>query len=325
MLLEIKGLKVYFPVFGGRFLQRKVGDIRAVDGVDLGIEKREVLGLVGESGCGKTTLARAIVGLALKTSGKIFFEGQDLDLVPAKKTRTLRRKIQMVFQDPYLSLNPRMRVCSAIAEGIEVHGLAKDEKQREEKVVHLMEQAGLENPRDMMFRYPIEFSAGQRQRMAIARALSTEPLLLICDEPVSSLDVSVQDGILKLLLSLRERLGLTILFVTHDLAVVAKVSDRVAVMYLGKIMEEADKKTLFQNPLHPYTKLLLSAVPIPDPLLARQRKRAEKGEVLVSAENIPPGCRFHPRCLMSEVKCQVEEPTLKDIGGGHFLSCHKVA
>ncbi len=270
MLLEIKDLRVYFPIYGGRAFQKKVGDIKAVDGVNLGIEEKEILGLVGESGCGKTTLAKAILRLVPKTSGKVLFQGQDLDQVPLEQEKETRRKIQAVFQDPFLSLNPRMRVADVIAEGIDIHNLAnKDKKDRQEKISHLMGLIGLEAK--SMFRFPIEFSAGQRQRIAVARALAVNPIFLICDEPVSSLDVSVQDQILRLLLQLREEFSLTYLFITHDLAVLRMISDKVAVMYLGKIVEYAKNAELYQNPLHPYTRALFSSIPIPDPWIARGR------------------------------------------------------
>lgn len=320
MILEIKGLKVYFPVYGGKAFQKRVGDIKAVDDVNLDIEEKEILGLVGESGCGKTTLAKAILGLIPKTSGKVLFQGQYLDQIPPEQEKESRRKIQAIFQDPFLSLNPRMRVADVVGEGIDIHNLAKDRKERQEKVSHLMELVGLD-PKSM-FRFPIEFSAGQRQRIAIARALAINPSLLICDEPVSSLDASVQDQILKLLLELREEFGLTYLFITHDLAVVRMISDKVAVMYLGKIVEYAKNAELYGNPLHPYTKALFSSIPIPDPWIARGRERIEALGEVPSAEHIPSGCRFHPRCPLAEGRCKEQEPELADKGGEHFVACH---
>lgn len=321
MILEIRGLKVYFPVYGGKVYQKRVGDIKAVDGVNVVMERKEILGLVGESGCGKTTLAKAILGLYPKTGGKVVFEGQDLDQIPKKQRKELTKRIQYISQDPFLSLNPRVRVCSAIAEGIDIHNLAEDKKERDEKIVNLMELVDLDP--ESRFRYPIEFSAGQRQRVAVARALAVNPSFLVCDEPVSSLDVSVQDQILKLLLSLREKLGLTLLFITHDLAVVKMISDKVAVMYLGKILEEARREDLYRNPLHPYTKILFSSIPIPDPEKARRKKERISGEV-PSAEHIPSGCRFHTRCPLATKECSELEPELVDKGKGHFVACCKV-
>lgn len=324
-ILESRNLKVYFPVYGGKLIQKRVGDIKAVDDVTLEIRQGEILGLVGESGCGKTTLAKAVLRLEEKTAGSILFEGKNLHQIVKDQQKRLRKQIQIVFQDPYSSLNPRMRVCDIIAEGIDIHKLAKDKKEREEKIIHLMKMVELESPEDMLQRYPIEFSAGQRQKIAIARALAVDPSFLICDEPVSSLDVSVQNEILRLLLDLREKFGLTILFITHDLAVVEQISSKVAVMYLGAIVEYAKTEDFFKTSLHPYTKLLLSSVPLPDPQRARERKKVESGEVLVSAEHIPLGCRFHTRCSLAGPECQEKEPQLEDKGGEHFVACHKVA
>lgn len=311
MILEIKDLKVYF--------QRKSGAaVKAVDGVSLAVKENEILGLVGESGCGKTTLARAVLGLAEKTSGRIYFEGSDLDDILMRQRKEFCRKIQLVFQDPYLSVNPRMRVRDVIAEGIDIHGLAKNKEERNKMVLRLMETVGVD-PKSMN-RYPIEFSAGQRQRFAIARALALNPIFLICDEPVSALDVSIQDQILRLLLDLRDKFGLTYLFVTHDLAVVRTISDNVAVMYLGKIVEQAKTEDLFKNPLHPYTGALFSAIPIPDPQKARSRKIEIRGEV---PSNVPAGCRFHPRCPAADKVCEEIEPDLKMMQVGHCVACHK--
>ena len=325
MILKIQNLKVYFPVSGGKLFLRKRGDIKAVDDVNLSIKKGKIIGLVGESGCGKTTLARAVVGLAEKTSGKIFFDDINLDEIPKDIKQELKRKIQMIFQDPYLSLNPTMRVVDVVAEGLDVHGLVRDKEEREERVISLMETAELPDAAEILYRYPAAFSAGERQRIAIARALAVNPFLLLCDEPVSSLDVLIQDEILKLFLSLRDKFNLSILFISHDLAVVSNISDEVIVMYLGRIVEYAARKELFTNPLHPYTKLLLSTVPIPDPLMARGRVRRDvKEEIMVSAENIPPGCRFHPRCPAATKLCQETDPGLVDRGGGHLVACHLI-
>jgi len=321
-MIEIKGLRVYFPVYGGKIYQKKIGDIKAVDGINLNIRKKEILSVVGESGCGKTTLAKAILGLVPKSGGKIIFEGQDLDHLSSRQKKKLSKKIQYIPQDPDLSLNPMIRVIETVGEGIEIHGMAKNKEEKGKIVAQLFKMVGLDPI--SMYRYPRKFSAGQRQRIAIVRALAVNPSLLICDEPVSSLDVSVQDQILKLLLNLRDKLGLALLFITHDLAVVKMISDRVAIMYLGKIMEMAEKTEFYKNPRHPYTKILLSAVPIPDPGQARNRKRERISEEVPSVEHIPSGCRFRTRCPQATQECQEKEPQLVDIGNGHLVACHKV-
>lgn len=321
MILEVRNLKVYFPVYGGKVFQKKVGDIKAVDGVDLQISEGEIFGLVGESGCGKTTLAKAILGMVSKTSGEIIFSGYDLDALAAASRKETARRIQYISQDPFLSLNPMMRIGDIIAEGIDIHKLARDRKEREEKVVNLMKQVGLDS--DSRYRYPIEFSAGQRQRVAIARALAVKPSFLVCDEPVSSLDVSVQDQILRQLISLKKTFGLTVLFITHDLAVIDMISDKTAVMYLGKIVERAENRELFQNPLHPYTRILFSSVPKQDPVKARAYSKERISGEVPSARDIPSGCRFHTRCPVAKETCTETEPELNDFGGGHFAACHK--
>lgn len=271
VVLELKDLKVHFPIFGGKILQKQTEAVRAVDGVSLQIHRGEIVGLVGESGSGKTTVARAILNLVEKSSGKILFCGQDLDSLSERARRGLAGQIQAVFQDPYLSLNPRIRVGNIIAEGIDVQKLAGSKQEREETIMSLMQLVGLDTK--SRFRFPAEFSAGQRQRIAVARALAVKPKFLICDEPVSSLDVSVQDQILKLLLKLKDQFGLTYLFITHDLAVAHKICDRIAVMHAGKVVELASSQDLFRNPQNDYTKTLLNSIPIPDPRLARSRKR----------------------------------------------------
>ena len=317
MMLEVKDLKIHFPT------KSKGVVVKAVDGLSFTINKGEIFGIVGESGCGKTTLAKAILGLVPETSGEILFEGQNLQYLLEKRNKEFRKKIQLIFQDPYLSVNPRMRVSDVIAEGIDIHGLAKNKEERNKKITELMETVGVDSK--SMFRYPIEFSAGQRQRFAIARALAVNPDFLICDEPVSALDVSIQDQILKLLLNLRGKFGLTYLFITHDLAVVRLISDRIAVMYLGKIVEYARKEDLFSNPQHPYTKALFAAVPIPDPRAARKRGKIELLGEIPSASWIPAGCRFHTRCPIADEKCLRLEPELMDVGAGHLIACHKIA
>lgn len=320
MLLEVRNLKVYFPVYGGKIFQRRIADIKAVDEVSFGIEKGRIFGLVGESGCGKTTLARAILGLEAKTSGRVLFKGEELDW-KEKNSKGLRRKIQTAFQDPSQSLNPRMSVKDTVSEGIEIHNLLQG-REKEERIAHLLELVGI-SP-SVKERFPSEFSAGQRQRIAIARSLALDPEFLILDEPVSSLDVSVQKQILDLLLSLREEFGLTYLFVSHDLAVVNMIADEIAVMYLGKIVESGTREQVFQTPLHPYTQALLASAPIPDPEIARSRKAIEISQEVPSAQNIPSGCRFHTRCPILTQECKEREPGLKDKGRGHLVACHKV-
>lgn len=322
MLLKCENLNVWFPVYGGRFFQRQVGNIKAVDGITFEIARGTTFALVGESGCGKTTLARTILGLEKTTSGIIYYKGQRISYKVAG-WKELRKKIQTVFQDPYLSLNPRTSIKDIVAEGIDIHRLASSAKEREEKVAKLLSLVEV-NP-DAMERFPQQFSAGQRQRIAIARALAVEPEFIILDEPVSSLDVSVQSKILNLLKNLQQKLGLTYLFISHDLAVVKNFSDRVAVMYLGKIVEEGPAKDIYESTLHSYTKALLAAVPIPDPRCARERERIEISEEVPSAEHIPSGCRFHTRCPIRELPlCKKYEPEFTESEENHFVACHKV-
>ena len=321
VLVEVKDLKKYFPITKGIIFQRRVGDIKAVDGISFFIRRGETLGLVGESGCGKTTTGRAILQLYHPTAGEVFFEGQNLCEMRGEKLRRMRKKMQMIFQDPYASLNPRMTVGNIIGEPLEVHNIAKG-KEKMERVQELLRIVGL-NPY-FANRYPHEFSGGQRQRIGVARALALNPSFIVCDEPISSLDVSIQAQIMNLLEDLQGKFGLTYLFIAHDLAVVRHVSNRVAVMYLGKLVELTDRDTLYREPLHPYTKALLSAVPIPDPFVEEKRERIILVGDVPSPANPPSGCRFHTRCPLVIDICKEEEPEFRDVGGGHWVACHRV-
>ena len=319
-LLEIKNLKMYFPINKGLLL-RKVGDIKAVDDVSFEIRKHETLGLVGESGCGKTTTGRCILRLYQPTSGKIFFNGTDISSIPEKHVRPLRTHMGAIFQDPYGSLNPRQTARTIAAMPLIVHGMVS-KGELNDRVTELFNLVGLDS--SMMDRVPHEFSGGQRQRLGIARALACRPSLIVCDEPISALDVSIQAQIINLLEELQKSLGLTYLFIAHDLSVVQHISDRVAVMYLGRIIEISNAAELYENPLHPYTRALLSAVPIPNPVIERSRKRVVlKGEV-PSPANPPAGCHFHPRCEMADSDCRASIPELRDIGGDHGVACFKI-
>jgi oligopeptide transport system ATP-binding protein len=318
ILLEVKNLVKHYPVTKGFIFQRQVGAVKAVDGVDFFIRKGETLGLVGESGCGKTTTGRVILRLQEPTAGEALFEGRDIFKLHKEELRRMRRDMQIIFQDPYSSLNPRMTVGDIIGEPLEIHNLARG-RDKIRRVQELLEVVGL-SPYHAN-RYPHEFSGGQRQRIGIARALAVNPKLIIADEPVSALDVSIQAQVLNLLESLQKEFGLTYLFIAHDLSVVKHISDRIAVMYLGKIVEMAPADELFANPQHPYTEALLSAVPIPNPEMRRERIILP-GDV-PSPINPPAGCRFHTRCLYAQPSCRVDPPAFEDIGGGrdHFVAC----
>ena len=321
-LLEVKGLRKHFPVTEGVIVHRAIGEVKAVDGIDFTLRRGETLGLVGESGCGKTTTGRCILLLERPTAGEIIYDGVDLASLPHKQLQALRRRIQVIFQDPYSSLNPRMKVGDIIAEPMKVHGIQPNAKRRAARVAELLATCGL----DPKFadRYPHEMSGGQRQRVGIARALSLDPEFIICDEAVSALDVSIQAQIVNLLEHLRERFGLTYLFIAHDLSVVRHLCHRVAVMYLGRIVELADCDELFDNPLHPYTRALLDAVPVPDPTVEAARSfRPVKGEV-PSPMNPPSGCVFHPRCPIAVETCSRLRPELRELRPGHWVACSEV-
>ena len=319
-LVEVENLVTYFPIFSG-VLQKKTGEVKAVDDISFFIRKGETLGLVGESGCGKTTTGRSILKLEEPTSGSVIFDGKNLIEMEGEELRRMRSQMQPIFQDPFASLNPRMNVGDIIGEPLEVHNLAKG-KELTDKVNDLLEKVGLAP--EMAERYPHEFSGGQRQRIGIARALSASPSFIVCDEAVSALDVSIQGQIIKLLIKLREELNLTYLFISHDLSVVRHISDRVAVMYLGKIVEITTSDQIYSNPKHPYTKSLLSAVPIPDPAVDRTRKRIMlKGDV-PSPINPPSGCPFHTRCQMAVETCSSLDQKLRNMGEEHWVACDQV-
>ena len=317
-IIEVRDLLVHFPVTEG-LLKKTVGFVKAVDGVNLSIRRGETFSLVGESGCGKSTTAMAILRMQAATSGHIIFDGTDITDFTKAQMQPVRTRMQMVYQDPYGSLNPRMKVGSIIGEPLRVHGRAKDKEVYDNRIRELMSLVGLLE--DMADRYPHEFSGGQRQRICIARSLALNPELVICDEPVSALDVSIQAQVINLLMDLQERLGLTYLFIAHDLAVVRHISNRVAVMYLGKIVEVADRDTLFRSPKHPYTKALLSAVPEPDPDLEASRPQQLIFGEVPSARNPPSGCRFHPRCPDAMAVCSQQAPVLAS-SDGSAVACH---
>lgn len=322
VLVSVRDMQMYFPVRSGIVFQRKIADIKAVDGVSFEIRRGETLGLVGESGCGKTTTGRCILQLYKPTAGQVLFEGNDLTTLKGGQLRRFRRRMQMIFQDPYSSLDPRQNAGSIIGEPLIVHKMTNSRGEYREQVAELLSVVGL-NP-SMANRFPHEFSGGQRQRIGVARALAVRPSLIVCDEPVSALDVSIQAQVINLLEDLQEQFNLTYLFIAHDLSVVRHISDRIAVMYLGKIMELADRTELYENPLHPYTKALLSAVPIPDPVIESQRERIILTGDVPSPLRPPSGCVFHTRCPIAIDECSQVVPELRNVGNEHWVSCIRV-
>ncbi|MBN9266173.1 MAG: dipeptide ABC transporter ATP-binding protein [Hyphomicrobium sp.] len=319
-VLRVSDLKVHFPIMSGVLFKREIATVKAVDGVSFALNRGETLGLVGESGCGKSTTGLAVLRMLTPTAGRILFEGADIAKHDAAAMRAVRRRMQMVYQDPYGSLNPRMTVRDIILEPLEVHGLANDRPAARARVDELLRLVGLLP--DMADRYPHEFSGGQRQRIGIARALALEPTLIVCDEPVSALDVSIQAQVVNLFMDLQERLGLTYLFIAHDLAVVRHISDRIAVMYLGRIVEIARRDELYARPLHPYTQALLAAVPVADPEVEAARPRMIVTGEVPSALRPPPGCRFHTRCPSAMPVCKTIDPELTDLSNGRAVACH---
>jgi oligopeptide transport system ATP-binding protein len=321
VLLRVENLKKHFPIRRG-LLQRQVGAVKAVDGVSFEVRRGETVGLVGESGCGKTTTGRVIVQLYPATAGHVWFEGDDLTTLSGETLRAKRQRMQMIFQDPYASLNPRMTVGDIISEPLEIFGQVKTGKERLEQAHHLLEIVGL-NPY-FTNRYPHEFSGGQRQRIGIARALALHPEFIVCDEPISALDVSVQAQVVNLLEDLQKEMGLTYLFIAHDLSMVRHIADRVAVMYLGKTMEMADRQTLYNNPLHPYTQALLSAVPVPDPAVEAKRQRIILTGDVPNPADPPKGCPFNTRCPLAVDLCYHQDPEWRQVVPGHWVACHRV-
>ena len=319
VLLDVDNLKMHFPITQGIVFQRQVGAIKAVDGISFKLYRGETLGLVGESGCGKSTTGRSILQLYRPTDGQVNFEGVELTKIKGEELRRTRRRMQMIFQDPYASLNPRMTVGSIIGEPLEVHNIGSSKKERQDRVQDLLKIVGL-NPY-FINRYPHEFSGGQRQRIGVARALAVNPSFIVCDEPISALDVSIQAQIINLLEDLQGELNLTYLFIAHDLSVVRHISDRIAVMYLGKIVELADRDELYLKPLHPYTQALLSAVPIPDPVIEGKRTRMILEGDVPSPANPPRGCNFNTRCPQVMDVCRENDPTFTDLGDGHYVAC----
>lgn len=313
VVMEVKNLKKYFKI-------GKKGILKAVDDVSFIIREGETLGLVGESGCGKTTCGRTAIGMYAKTEGSVIYKGKDVHTLSGKEKRGFSKEVQTIFQDPYASLNPRMTVGDIIAEGIDIHGLAKNAKERTERINNLLKLVGLN--KEHANRFVHEFSGGQRQRIGIARALAVEPKFIMCDEPISALDVSIQAQIVNLLMNLQKEMGLTYLFIAHDLSMVKHISDRVAVMYLGVMAELTESKELYKNPLHPYTQALLSAIPIPDPYVERARQRIMLEGDVPSPINPPAGCRFRKRCKYATPRCAEEMPLLKEVGTNHFVACH---
>ena len=320
-LIKVENLTKHFPITRGIIIQRQVGAVQAVDNISFEIREGETLGLVGESGCGKSTTGRTILQLHRATSGQVFYDGTNLTEISDDKMRKYRRDLQIIFQDPYASLNPRMTVGSIIAEPLEVHGIGTKQERRE-RVKELLALVGL-NPY-FINRYPHEFSGGQRQRIGVARALALNPKFIVCDEPIAALDVSIQAQVVNLLEDLQKEFGLTYLFIAHDLSMVRHIADRTAVMYLGKIVELADRDELYGTPLHPYAKALLSAVPIPNPVKERERKRIILEGDVPSPVNPPSGCRFHPRCPVAEDICKEKEPEWREVSDDHWVACHLV-
>jgi oligopeptide transport system ATP-binding protein len=322
-LVQVRDLVKHFPVTRGLIIERQIGSVKAVDGISFDIMQGETLGLVGESGCGKTTAGRTILGLYQPTSGSAKIDGIEVNGIKGEDLRALRRKAQMIFQDPYASLNPRWTVASIIEEPLRVHKLLATEAERTERVKELMLLVGL-SPR-LFNRFPHEFSGGQRQRIGVARALACNPKFIVCDEPISALDVSIQAQVVNLMEELQDKFGLTYLFIAHDLSMVRHICDRVAVMYLGVIVELADRDELYEHPLHPYTTALLSAVPIPDPKKDRARQRIILSGDVPSPINPPSGCRFHPRCPLAIERCSQERPEWREAAPDHWVACHVVA
>jgi oligopeptide transport system ATP-binding protein len=322
-LVRVENLVKHFPITQGIIIQRGVGAVRAVDGISFTIHRGETLGLVGESGCGKTTAGRTILGLYPATSGSVTIDDHNVFTTKGREIMVIRRKAQMIFQDPYASLNPRWTVSSIVGEPLRVHQIYNTEKERTERVKELLSLVGLSSR--LINRFPHEFSGGQRQRIGVARSLASEPLFIVCDEPISALDVSIQAQVVNLLEDLQEQFDLTYLFIAHDLSMVRHICDRVAVMYLGVLVELAERNELYENPLHPYSQALLSAVPVPDPKKDRVRKRIILQGDVPSPINPPQGCRFHPRCMIAKEHCSKIVPEWKSVGPGHWVACHEVS
>ncbi|HBG75274.1 MAG: peptide ABC transporter substrate-binding protein [Chloroflexi bacterium GWB2_49_20] len=322
ILVSVKRLKKYFPITRGILIQREVGSVKAVDDVSFDIYEGETLGLVGESGCGKTTCGRTLMQLYRPTGGEVWFDGVDLTKTKGQNLRQMRKKMQMIFQDPYASLNPRWTIARIVGESLRVHKIITGKKAQDDRIKQLLELVQL-NP-SQLNRYPHEFSGGQRQRIGVARALASNPDFIVCDEPISALDVSIQAQVVNLLEDLQDKVGLTYLFIAHDLSMVRHICDRVAVMYLGVIVESGQRDELYDHPLHPYTKALLSAVPIPDPRATRARHRIILEGDVPSPANPPKGCRFHPRCPIAGEECKVIVPEWREVASEHWVACHKV-